>query len=93
MKKTTTAVVATLAALALAGSAFATAPIQTEYKKEKKVATANCQTCHTAKMPSKKDNTTELADFGKKVAAAKGKDGKIDWTKVEAPAPAPAEKK
>ena len=81
MKKTTTAVVATIAALALTGSAFATMEIQKEYKA--KDATAKCETCHTAKMPKK--GAADRNDFGKKVDAAKGKDGKIDWTKVPAP--------
>lgn len=86
MKKTTSAVIATLAALALGSSALATMDIQKEYKA--KDAKANCASCHVAKTPKK--GAADLNDFGKKVDAAKGKDGKIDWTKVEAPA---AEKK
>ncbi len=78
MKNTTKAVVATLATLALAGSALATMEIQKEYKA--KDPAAKCDTCHTAKLPKK--GAAELNDFGKKVQAAKGKDGKIDWTKV-----------
>ncbi len=85
MKKTTAAVVATFAALALGTTALATMDIQKEYKA--KDAKANCATCHKEKMPKK--GAADLNDFGKTVAAAKGKDGKIDWTKVKAPA-APA---
>jgi len=81
MKKTTTAVVATFAALALGSSALATMEIQKEYKA--KDSTANCQTCHVAKLPKKE--AADLNDFGKTVKAAKGKDGKIDWSKVKAP--------
>ena len=81
MKKTTTAVVATVAALALAGSALATMDMQKEYKA--KDPKANCATCHVEKMPKKEK--ADLNDFGKKVGEAKGKDGKIDWTKVPAP--------
>src|SRR5512141_122312 len=49
MKKTTTAVVAAVAALALGSSALATMEIQKEYKA--KDAKANCATCHVDKMP------------------------------------------
>jgi galactitol-specific phosphotransferase system IIB component len=90
MKKTTNAVIATLAVLALGSSALATMDIQKEYKA--KDAKANCASCHVAKMPKK--GAADLNDFGKTVVAAKGKDGKIDWTKVAAPAaPAAPEKK
>ena len=85
MKKINTAI-AMLAALGLASSALATMDIQKEYKA--KDAAAKCATCHTASMPKK--GAADLNDFGKKVGAAKGADGKIDWTKVSAPA---AEKK
>ncbi|MFN7989323.1 MAG: hypothetical protein U0529_17745 [Thermoanaerobaculia bacterium] len=78
MKKTTTAVVAALAALAMGSTALATMDIQKEYKA--KDAKANCASCHTEKMPKKE--SAGLNDFGKKVKAAKGADGKIDWTKV-----------
>ena len=78
MKKTTTAVVAALAALAMGSSALATMDIQKEYKA--KDAKANCASCHTEKMPKK--DSAGLNDFGKKVKGAKGADGKIDWTKV-----------
>lgn len=81
MKRTTTAVFATLATLALAGSAFGTMDIQKQYKA--KDPAAKCETCHTAKMPKK--GAADRNDFGKKVEAAKGKDGKIDWAKVPAP--------
>ncbi len=82
MKKTTTAVLGTLTALALGTTALATMDIQKEYKaKDDK---ANCATCHTEKMPKK--DTAGLNDFGKTVQAAKGKDGKIDWSTVKAPA-------
>ena len=85
MKKTTAAVVATFAARALGTTALATMDIQKEYKA--KDAKANCASCHVAKMPKK--GAADLNDFGKTVLAAKGKDGKIDWSKVKAPA-APA---
>ena len=78
MKKTTTAVIATVAALALGSSALATMDIQKEYKA--KDPKANCATCHTEKMPKK--DKADLNDFGKKVKAAKGADGKYDWSKV-----------
>lgn len=81
MKKTLTAAVAAVAALALASTAFATMELQKEYKA--KDAKANCASCHTEKMPKKE--TAGLNDFGKKVAEAKGKDGKVDWSKVPAP--------
>jgi hypothetical protein len=79
MKKINTAV-AMLAALGLASSALATMEIQKEYKA--KDAAAKCATCHTAAMPKK--GSADLNDLGKKVEAAKGKDGKIDWAKVPA---------
>jgi cytochrome c553 len=78
MKKTTTAIVATLAALALGSSALATMDIQKEYKA--KDPKANCASCHTEKMPKKE--SAGLNDLGKKVKAAKGADGKYDWSKV-----------
>ena len=79
MKKLTT-VLAVLATLALGSSALATMDIQKEYKA--KDAKANCASCHVEKMPKKE--TAALNDFGKTVKAAKGADGKIDWTKVPA---------
>jgi len=82
MKKTTTAIAATLAALALGSSALATMELQKEYKA--KDTKANCASCHTEKMPKK--DKADLNDLGKKVKDAKGADGKIDWTKVPAPA-------
>lgn len=81
MKKTTTAVVAALAALALGGTGLATMEMQKEYKA--KDPKANCATCHTEKMPKKEK--ADLNDFGRKVAEAKGADGKINWEKVPAP--------
>jgi uncharacterized protein HemX len=81
MKNTTTAVLATLTALALGSTGLATMEIQKEYKA--KDPAAKCESCHTAKLPKKE--TAELNDFGKKVKAAQGKDKKIDWTKVPAP--------
>jgi galactitol-specific phosphotransferase system IIB component len=80
MKKTTTTVIAMLAALGLASSALATMDIQKEYKA--KDAKAKCSTCHKEAMPKK--GAADVNDFGKKVQAAKGKDGKIDWAKVPA---------
>ena len=81
MKKTTAAVVATLAAVVLGSGALATMDIQKEYKA--KDAKANCASCHTAKLPKKE--SADLNDFGKTVKAAKGKDGKVDWSKVKVP--------
>ena len=80
MKKTTAAVVATIAALALGSSALATMQLQKEYKA--KDPKASCVTCHVDKMPKKDKH--DMNDFGKRVLQAKGKDGKIDWTKVPA---------
>jgi hypothetical protein len=81
MRKTTTAVIATLAAVVLGSAALATMDIQKEYKA--KDPKANCANCHVAKMPKKE--AAELNDFGKTVKAAKGKDGKVDWSKVKVP--------
>lgn len=77
MKKITAGVVAVVATLA-ASSALATMEIHKEYKA--KNADAKCNTCHTAALPKK--GAADLNDFGKTVQAAKGKDGKIDWSKV-----------
>jgi hypothetical protein len=84
MKKTTTAVAA-IAALVLGSSAFATMDIMNRYKKgadgkDIKDPAATCASCHKEKMPKKE--TAALNETGEKVKAAKGKDGKIDWTKV-----------
>ena len=84
MKKTTTAVVAALAAIALGSTSLATMDIQKEYKA--KDPKASCQSCHVAKMPKKE--AADLNDFGKTVKGAKDKDGKIDWSKVKVPTPA-----
>ena len=83
MKKTTTAVLAALAAIALGSSSLATMDIQKEYKA--KDPKANCASCHVPKMPKK--DAAELNDFGKTVKGAKAKDDKIDWTKVKVPPP------
>jgi len=83
MRKTTTAVVATLAAVVLGSAALATMDIQKEYKA--KDPKANCASCHVPKMPKK--DAAELNDFGKTVKSAKAKDGKVDWSKVKVPAP------
>ncbi|MCE7956873.1 MAG: hypothetical protein DYH06_02895 [Acidobacteria bacterium ACB2] len=80
MKKTTVAVL-TLASFVIGSAAFATMEIQKEYKA--KDASANCASCHVDKMPKKDKH--DLNDFGKTVQAAKGKDGKADWSKVKAP--------
>ena len=80
MKKTATAFVAALAALALGSSALATMEIHKEYKA--KDPKASCASCHVDKMPKK--TKCDLNDFGKKVLEAKGKDGKIDWARVPA---------
>jgi hypothetical protein len=80
MKKTTTAVAA-IAALVLGSTAFATMDIMKEYKAGKD-AKASCASCHKEKMPKKE--TAALNELGDKVKAAKGKDGKIDWSKIPA---------
>lgn len=85
MKRISVAIVSTLATLAVSGSALATMDIYKEFKA--KESTATCQSCHVAKMPKKE--AADLNDFGKSVKAAKGKDGKIDWSKVTYKAPAP----
>lgn len=82
MKKTAAVVVTTLAAVALGSAALATMDIQKEYKA--KDPKGSCATCHVAKLPKKE--AADLNDFGKTVKAAKGKDGKVDWSKVKAPA-------
>lgn len=87
MKKTTTAVAA-IVALVMGSTAFATMDIMKRYKggdkdgKDVKDPKANCASCHVPKMPKK--GAAELNEVGKKVEAAKGKDGKIDWAKVPA---------
>jgi len=85
MKRISAGIVTTIASLALAGSALATQEIYKEFKV--KESEAKCKTCHVAAMPKK--GASDLNDFGKTVQAAKGKDGKIDWTKVTYKAPAP----
>ena len=75
MKKTTATVFVMLAAIGLAGSALSTMEIQKEYKAHN--VAARCNSCHVKPMPTK--SASELNDFGKKVRAAKGGDGKIDW--------------
>ena len=87
MKKTTAAVAA-IAALVIGSTAFATSDLLKRYKngdkdgKDVKDPKANCASCHVEKMPKKE--SAALNDVGKKVLAAKGKDGKIDWSKVPA---------
>ncbi|MCL4809105.1 MAG: hypothetical protein KJ062_15155 [Thermoanaerobaculia bacterium] len=81
MRKLTNAAVVVIVALAVSGSALATMEIQKEYRA--KDPKASCLTCHVDKLPKKDKH--ESNDFGKKVAEAKGKDGKIDWSKVPAP--------
>jgi hypothetical protein len=76
MKKTTAAV-ALLSAF-VASSAFATMEISKEYKATH--PDTKCTTCHVPSLPKK--GAADLNDFGKTVKAAKGADGKIDWTKV-----------
>lgn len=85
MRKVSAVIVASFTALVLGGSAFATQQIYTELKK--KESEVKCKTCHTATTPKK--GSSELNDFGKEVQAAKGKDGKIDWSKVHYKSPAP----
>jgi hypothetical protein len=81
LRKRTSAVAVVIVALAASGSTLATMEIQKEYRA--KDPKANCLTCHVDKLPKK--DRHEWNDFGKKVAEAKGKDGKIDWSKVPAP--------
>lgn len=81
MRKLTNAAVVVIVALAVSGSSLATMEIHKEYRK--KDPKASCLTCHVDKLPKKDKH--ESNDFGKKVAEAKGKDGKIDWSKVPAP--------
>ena len=81
MKSTRGAAIVLLTALGAGGPAFATMEIQKEYRAKDPKAT--CQSCHVDKLPKKEKH--DWNDFGKKVAAAKGKDGKIDWSKVPAP--------
>ena len=78
-------VVAALTALAVGAPALATQEIYKEFKA--KESEGKCVTCHVEKMPTKAKS--DLNDFGKQVKAAKGADGKIDWTKVRYKAPAP----
>ncbi len=80
MKRTTKSVLVTLTSLAVASTALATMDIHKEYKV--KHPDAKCDTCHMMKVPKK--GAGERNDFGKKVEAAKGKDGKINWSKVPA---------
>jgi hypothetical protein len=84
MKRFPAAIITTIAMLAVSGSAFATMDIYKELKA--KESTVTCQTCHVPKMPKK--DAAELNDFGKTVKAAKGADGKVDWSKVRYKAPA-----
>jgi hypothetical protein len=88
MKSTTKTVLVTLASLAIASTAFATMDIHKEFKV--KNPDAKCNTCHVPNLPKK--GAADRNDFGKKVEAAKGKDGKIDWSKVPAAPAAPAAK-
>lgn len=81
MRRKTGFVVAAVAALCVGGPSLATLEIQKEYRAKDPKAT--CLTCHVDKLPKK--DKSEWNDFGKKVAGAKGKDGKIDWSKVPAP--------
>lgn len=75
MKKTTNAVIATLAVLAFSSTALATMDIQKEYKA--KNAKATCESCHKAKTPKK--GAADLNEYGEKVKAAPKKDGKIQF--------------
>lgn len=77
MKKSTAA--AAVLGLLCAGSALATMEIHKEYKAAGH-ADAKCNTCHVAALPKK--GAADLNDFGKTVKAAKGADGKVDWSKV-----------
>jgi hypothetical protein len=81
LRNRTGVVVAAIVALAASGSSLATMEIHKEYRAKDPKAT--CLTCHVDKLPKKDKH--ESNDFGKKVAEAKGKDGKIDWSKVPAP--------
>lgn len=63
MKKTSFAVLATVLALALGSSAFATMELQKEFNAKYPTAKANCATCHKAKMPKK--DAWDLNGYGK----------------------------
>ena len=84
MKSTMKSALLVLASVAVGSTALATMDISKEFKA--KNPDAKCQTCHAASLPKK--GAADRNDFGKKVEAAKGKDGKIDWTKVPAAPPA-----
>lgn len=75
------ALVLAIAALAVSGPSLATLEIQKEYRAKDPKAT--CLTCHVDKLPKKDKH--DRNEFGRKVAGAKGKDGKIDWSRVPAP--------
>ena len=83
MKKTTAAVVATLAAVALGSAGLATMDIQKEYKA--KDPKANCATCHVPKMPKK--DAAELNDFGKTVRPPRAKTGRSTGRRSRSPKP------
>jgi hypothetical protein len=68
-----------VAAVAAGGTALGTMEIHKEYKATH--PDAKCDTCHVPKLPKK--GAAELNDFGKTVKAAKGADGKVDWSKVK----------
>ena len=85
MKKTTTAIL-TIASFVFGSAAMATMDISKDYKVQAKDPAAKCTVCHKDAVP-KKDGPKELNEFGATVKAAKGKDGKIEWSKVKLPAP------
>ena len=81
MKKTTTAVVAALAAIALGSGSLATMDIQKEFGKKYPDSKVKCGSCHTKAMPKKDD--AAVNKFGADINKVKGKDGKYDFVALE----------
>ena len=69
MKKTTTAAVAILGVLALAGTAFGSMDDQKKMKAAYEGSKVSCGSCHAAAMPKK--GAADLNAYGKDFGAAK----------------------
>lgn len=87
MKKTTSVVVALVAATAFAATALATIEMQKDLNAKYTTAKAKCASCHTKPMPKKGE--ADLNAFGKDVAAkavvdAKAEKKTYDYKKIEA---------
>ena len=87
MKNTLKAVIAIVAVLALASTAFATMDHQKALNAKYPTAKAKCGTCHAKAMPKKGE--ADLNAFGKDVAAKAVVDPKAekktyDYSKIEA---------